>query len=833
MRFVAACCRAGLTTFCLGTSAYAFLVSVPFVHEQFLQPELVPALARFARWHGALSLFLAPLAAGALWPDRRHRAVMTTGPVLVWLLAMLGVAAAASSPLERLTPGAWALVLSGAALVPVAWLAVVDLALASRNTSAVSEDPIGHDAAVAAAAAALATSLSWLAAAIVPAAGAMPAAGVVQSVTAHAVLFAGLFAAVTMVRALSELGPTAARWRAIGALVLYASLLGVATARIVLTAVSQRAIGSRAAAFAFGAVLGLVLGARGLRRGAVDGDHDDGSDDVRLVFAGALPSWARSATIARRVGWGIALVGLAVAVRAGSMAMDWNFAVAKLGAVMLWVLALATCAAWVPARVPMPAPVPFALSLALLAAHLVAAGRVPWGPVTVEAAAGAGDAWAVHDAGFRALRDWLRPPTPDAAAPPADGEPGGVAFFDYLQANTNIGRSIEVAPVPVRLADLESTPATGRPPNVFVFAIDSLRRDYLAPYNPAVTFTPAIQRFAADSTVFEKAFTRYGATGLSVPSMWVGGMILHKQYVTPFAPMNALHALLRRHGYARWMSMDNIVNVIMPRDDSLDELDRGRDVADFRLCPSLDDLRGRLDRLGPDGPPAFVWTLPQDVHVAVVGREGKTSLDGEAYPGFYAPVASRVRRLDGCFGQFLDDLRGRNLYDESVIVLTSDHGDSLGEGGRWGHAYTLFPEVVQVPLIVHLPASIRGTVESAPASRVFTSDITPTLYALLGHEVTPPASIFGRPLVWRKGSAPPPGDTFGLMASSYGSVYGWLDDTGDRLYVADGVELRDYAFTLDGSAAGVPAPVTAEIRATGQRAIRAGVGAIAAFYRYP
>ena len=56
----------------------------------------------------------------------------------------------------------------------------------------------------------------------------------------------------------------------------------------------------------------------------------------------------------------------------------------------------------------------------------------------------------------------------------------------------------------------------------------------------------------------------------------------------------------------------------------------------------------------------------------------------------------------------IDDLKARQLYDDSVIVLTSDHGDSLGEEGRWGHAYTLFPEVLQVPLIVHLPPRLRA-----------------------------------------------------------------------------------------------------------------------------
>ena len=106
-------------------------------------------------------------------------------------------------------------------------------------------------------------------------------------------------------------------------------------------------------------------------------------------------------------------------------------------------------------------------------------------------------------------------------------------------------------------------PAAVRP-HIFVFVVDSLRRDYVSPYNRQVTFTPALERFAAESTVFERAFTRYGATGLSVPSLWVGGLVLHKQYVTPFAPMNTLARLLEHEQYAQWISMDNILDVILP-----------------------------------------------------------------------------------------------------------------------------------------------------------------------------------------------------------------------------------------------------------------------------
>ena len=64
----------------------------------------------------------------------------------------------------------------------------------------------------------------------------------------------------------------------------------------------------------------------------------------------------------------------------------------------------------------------------------------------------------------------------------------------------------------------------------------------MCPRTTAVTFTPAIARFADDSFVFRRAFSRYAGTGLAVPSIWAGAMLVHKQYVTPFAATNALEA---------------------------------------------------------------------------------------------------------------------------------------------------------------------------------------------------------------------------------------------------------------------------------------------------
>ena len=219
----------------------------------------------------------------------------------------------------------------------------------------------------------------------------------------------------------------------------------------------------------------------------------------------------------------------------------------------------------------------------------------------------------------------------------------------FSQLHTNIPRSTPVAPVTIDLAALDGAPAAVRP-HIFVFVVDSLRRDYVSPYNRQVTFTPALERFARESTVFERAFTRYGATGLSVPSLWVGGLVLHKQYVTPFAPMNTLARLLEHEQYAQWISMDNILDVILPPSTRRSPLDADVQVADFRLCRTLGEIRGRLDRLKAGGPPAFVYSLPQDVHISTITREGAAPVDGASYGDVLCalrvprPPAGRVLR---------------------------------------------------------------------------------------------------------------------------------------------------------------------------------------------
>lgn len=307
-------------------------------------------------------------------------------------------------------------------------------------------------------------------------------------------------------------------------------------------------------------------------------------------------------------------------------------------------------------------------------------------------------------------------------------------------------------------------------------------------------------------------------------------MLFHKQYVTPFAPMNALMKLLEAERYQRVMSLDSVVAQLFPPGAAEVELDRHTAIVDYDLCRTLRELDSTLGTGLTRHGPVFAYTLPQNLHISHV--RSKPVPPGASYPGFVAPVAAETARIDACFGAFIDSLKTRGLYDESVIVLTADHGDSLGESRRWGHSYTMFPEVVRIPLIMHLPRRVRDRFAVDARAVALLTDLTPTFYAMLGHPPTDLGSLYGRPLLYDRQSPTPPLPREPLLlASSYGPVYAVVRDTGRSLYIADGVNNRDYAFDLS-SDSPVRVGVTSAARRDNQAFIRTQVDALADAYGF-
>ncbi|MCU0663411.1 MAG: sulfatase-like hydrolase/transferase [Myxococcota bacterium] len=100
-----------------------------------------------------------------------------------------------------------------------------------------------------------------------------------------------------------------------------------------------------------------------------------------------------------------------------------------------------------------------------------------------------------------------------------------------------------------------------------------------------------------------------------------------------------------------------------------------------------------------------------------------------------------IRSVDASLGSLLAHLRKLGVYESSLIIVTSDHGEELGERGRYGwHSHALFDEQIKVPWIVKLPdAQLAGT---RVASQVRSIDILPTLLEILG--AATPSHLEGR-----------------------------------------------------------------------------------------
>src|SRR4029077_156024 len=131
---------------------------------------------------------------------------------------------------------------------------------------------------------------------------------------------------------------------------------------------------------------------------------------------------------------------------------------------------------------------------------------------------------------------------------------------------------------------------------------------------------------------------------------------------------------------------DVIMEQLLQPSESPVALDRDVRTMDYRLCRTLDELASTLPMTDEGDPrPVFGYSLPQDLHVSNIMTASVPP--GESYPGFHAPVAARGRKVDRCVGQFVDFLKRRGVYDRSIVILAADHGEMLGEDGRWGHAY--------------------------------------------------------------------------------------------------------------------------------------------------
>lgn len=101
-----------------------------------------------------------------------------------------------------------------------------------------------------------------------------------------------------------------------------------------------------------------------------------------------------------------------------------------------------------------------------------------------------------------------------------------------------------------------------------------------------------------------------------------------------------------------------------------------------------------------------------------------------------------IAYMDWCLEQLLGQLKQRGLYDNTLLIVTSDHGEAFGERGIMGHGLSVYDDEVHVPLIVKFPHSTAKEVIADPVSLI---DLMPTILDVLGYGI--PKGIQGHSLL--------------------------------------------------------------------------------------
>jgi arylsulfatase A-like enzyme len=322
---------------------------------------------------------------------------------------------------------------------------------------------------------------------------------------------------------------------------------------------------------------------------------------------------------------------------------------------------------------------------------------------------------------------------------------------------------VERAPVATPVAAEPAAVSTAVPPEirtVILVSLDTTRWDAVSCYGADERITPNLAALCREGVVFERAYAPSPVTLPSHASMLTGleppahGIFDNGRYSLG-TEHRTLAEAFAEHGYATGAFVSALVL------DSRFGLDRGFDTYDDEIGAAavIGERRGDLTTARAlawleehRAKPSFLFLHLFDPHAPYEAPEAFVSTIERIHPN--APEHARaylaeVAFVDHCVGLLLTKLRELGLYDQSLICITADHGESQGEHGENTHGYFIYSSTTRVPLVLKVPGRSTTLRVAAPAGVV---DIAPTIASLLGLGFDPEiqgrdlgGSILGRP----------------------------------------------------------------------------------------
>jgi len=258
----------------------------------------------------------------------------------------------------------------------------------------------------------------------------------------------------------------------------------------------------------------------------------------------------------------------------------------------------------------------------------------------------------------------------------------------------------------VFILTLSGRPFAATNPNIVLITLNSVRDDRVGFLDTKYP-TPGLDTLAKQSVVFERAYAQSPLTIVSDATILSGTYPQTHGATELGAPLGTdvpwLALILRGRGYRTAAFVGT--SALDPKKGFASEFDRGFEVYDSS-AGAAQILHAATWLNGKQGAPFFLWMN--------IASSGSTDA-----------VAAKV----------LNTLREKKLFDSGILVLTADHGESLGAHGEDGHGVFLYDETIHIPLLVKLPQNqLSG---KRVSSRVRALDIAPTLLEAAGIPVPP------------------------------------------------------------------------------------------------
>lgn len=290
--------------------------------------------------------------------------------------------------------------------------------------------------------------------------------------------------------------------------------------------------------------------------------------------------------------------------------------------------------------------------------------------------------------------------------------------------------------------------------NVVLITFDALRSDRVGAYGYNRNTTPNIDEFSRDSVLFKEAIAQSTWTLPSLSSLMTSrypsniGMLDYNSAIPE--EIETLPKILSKRGYKTFALYDQVYASVVAH--GIFRKSNYVSKGNYNFSKRMAHSAAQIIRENNDSS-FFLWAhflyphcapyrLPEPF-LGLYANHSKECIcknlgicDEDVRSSYYSNVYDeRVKYIDQQFGRILRSLKEQNLYNESLIIISADHGEGLGEHGIWKHNEEPYDEQIHVPLVIKFPnREFSGKVIERQVRLI---DLIPTVLDFLGLSRSP------------------------------------------------------------------------------------------------